>query len=119
MLRVTVETWIKNLLYSGMTLQEGAHGERVRALTLVTQKVRAHAALNQKGRVRIERRSHGHDVLAHLRNQLAARNDCAAHHIAVARGVLRQAMQENVDVVGAVVVKTRKCIVEDGESACA
>src|ERR1700719_2736786 len=42
-----------------------------------------------------------------------------AHPIAVARGVLRQAMQENVDVVGAVVVKARKRIVENRESASA
>jgi len=65
----------------------------------------------------IERRTHRHDVLAHLADQLAARDDGAAHHVAVARGVLRQAMQENVDVVGAVVMKAGKGIVEHRERA--
>jgi hypothetical protein len=43
--------------------------QRVGALPLVAQKIRAHAALDQKGRVRIERRAHGHHVLAHPGNQ--------------------------------------------------
>ncbi len=67
--------------------------------------------------MRIQGRAHGYDVLAHGPDQFAARDDGAAHDIAVSGGVFRQAVQKDVDVVGAMVVKAREGIIEHGEGA--
>jgi hypothetical protein len=79
-------------------VEEAAHRQCIGALALVAQEIGAHAALDQKGGVRIERRADRRRCPCASRRSARARDDRAAHHIAVARGVLGQAVQEHVDV---------------------
>ena len=72
MLRVGLEPRIEDAFHSRVFREEAAHRGRVGALPLVAQKISPHSALDQERRVRIERRTQRHDVLAHAFDQLPA-----------------------------------------------
>ena len=67
--------------------------------------------------MRIEQRAEQDALAADRPDQLGAADDRAGHHVAVAGGVLRQAVQVQVDAVLAVVVETGEGVVERGQRA--
>ena len=72
-LRMALETRIEYPLDLGVIAQEAAHRQRIGALALVAQEIRAHAPLNQECGVRVERRADRDEVLAHRGDQFLAR----------------------------------------------
>ena len=67
--------------------------------------------------MRVELHAEQDRFAPHGLDELAPRDDRAAHDVAVARGVLRQAVDEDVDAVLAVVVEACEGVVEHRERA--
>ena len=66
--------------------------------------------------MRVQRRAEGRHILAHCGNQRAVRDNGSAHDIPVTRSEFGEAVQENIDVVAAMVVKSGKGVIHDGEA---
>ena len=73
--------------------------------------------ITQESRMRIKRGADHDCVAPDQPDQLVAGDDRTTHDVAVPGGIFRQAVDEDVDAVLAVVVKTREGIVDHGQRA--
>ena len=93
------------------------NGLRRARLLAVADEIRLEAALDQERRVRIEQRAEHREIRPQAVDELVFADDRAAHHVARARGVLREAVHVQVDVELAVLVKAGEGVVDDRERA--
>src|SRR6185295_19696851 len=104
-LRMGRETRVENpcdLLVVGKELR---YLHRVGGLLAIAQKIRLETAQDEEGRMRIEKRAEGDEVFAHHLDQLGPRYHRATHDVTVSRCVLRQAVNEEIDLVLAMTMK--------------
>ncbi len=100
-----------------MGAQKRCDTQRGGTLCLPAQEIGLQAALDQECGMRIERGAENPGTGAHPLDELAACEHRPAHDVAVARCVLRQAVNEEIHGVAAVVVQPCQRVVEQGQRA--
>ena len=96
-------------------IQECRHLHGGGALRLIAEKIGLHAALDQPRGIEIEHAAQQHEVRAQAADQFGRTDHHATHYVTVTRCVLGQAVQEQVDISVAMLVKAGQRVVQQGE----
>ena len=100
----------------GQVLGNGLGAAR---LVPVTHEVGLEPALHEECGVRVQQCTEHREIRAQPLDELAPADDRAAHDVTRARGVLGEAVHEQVDLVFTVLVKAGEGVVHDRERAVA